>query len=70
MAADLRAAMERLHVSRSVLSDDFCVDDLLFDTRSRKRARLDADTLKSELEGEFLQPPTTFGPEWLDRLQQ
>jgi len=69
MASDLLEAMQRLRV-------DTNIDDLLFQTRPRKKARhgdekgkLDED-VKLQLEADYLLPPKALAQEWPNRLQR
>ena len=70
MASELVEAVNALHFS-SKSNDDFeSIDDLLTVQRPKKRRRKSLDTVKKELEHEFLQPPVSFNTEWLNKLQQ
>lgn len=66
MADSLTENLERVHVASR---DQQCIDDILDEAKPRKRQRPSAQSIKANLEKDFLTPPTTFSPEWLDRLQ-
>ncbi|KAI2632903.1 DSHCT domain-containing protein [Xylaria nigripes] len=51
-------------------SDDFNIDDILFQQRPRKRVKPDPAELRAELERKYLTPSPRFSTEWLNRLQQ
>ncbi|KAI0903882.1 DSHCT domain-containing protein [Ustulina deusta] len=51
-------------------TDNFDIDDILFQQRPRKRAKQDPVALKSDLEHRYLTPSSKFSTEWLNRLQQ
>lgn len=71
MAADLIEAVNALHVSEDQSHHDFeCIDELLTEQRPKKRRRKSLESMKKELEQAFLQPPTSFSTEWLNKLQQ
>ncbi|KAI0162119.1 DSHCT domain-containing protein [Xylariaceae sp. FL1272] len=67
-SAGLVEAMQKLHVTAP--SDDFNIDDLLFQQRPRKRVKQDPADLKAALEKKYLTPSPKFSTEWLNRLQQ
>ena len=46
------------------------IDEMLKKSQSKKRPRKAPGALKKELEDSFLNPPTSFSPEWLNKLQQ
>ena len=56
----LSLASEKLHHN---------IDDILEQTKPRKRIRTSPKEVKAKVERDFL-TPTTFSPAWLDRLQQ
>lgn len=72
MTSDLLHAVERLRMSKGEegLGEDDCIDDELDLQRPRKRIKQDHKALKTGLEIDFLSPPTSFRPEWLNKLQQ
>ncbi|KAI1258939.1 DSHCT domain-containing protein [Xylariaceae sp. FL1019] len=67
-SAGLVEAMQKLRVTAP--SEDFNIDDLLFQQRPRKRVKQDPADLKAELEKKYLTPSPKFSTEWLNRLQQ
>ncbi|KAI1818663.1 DSHCT domain-containing protein [Poronia punctata] len=67
-AVGLAEAMERLHLAEP--TDDFDIDDILFQQRPRKRAKQEPDELKADLEKQYLSPSNKFPTHWLNRLQQ
>lgn len=72
MAGSLISSLEKLHLeagSADSIADDW-IDHILEEPRPRKRVRQDSESLKKELEQNFLTPSPTFSPEWLNRLQQ
>ncbi|SMR49487.1 unnamed protein product [Zymoseptoria tritici ST99CH_3D1] len=68
MADTLPSALEKLDLYTDQIDGE--LDDILDQTRPRKRIRKSSEEVKSELEKTFLTPSTSFSPEWLDRLQQ
>ena len=71
MTKELLNAIKALQIKDGDDKDqDFCIDDMLTEGRPRKRAKTTPDALKRELEENFLNPPTSFSPEWLNKLQQ
>ena len=70
MTPDLLRAVERLHLSSSDSQQDAFTDDRLRQQLDRKRTQRDPQDLTKELEDRFLSPPTSFGAEWLNRLQR
>ena len=72
MDEDLLQAVEKLHLvsEKAKASVGACIDSRLFEARPRTRKRATTDELKARLQKDFLTPPTTFGPEWLNRFQQ
>lgn len=68
MAGDMSAALQDLSLASDKLQGN--VDDLLDQTKPRKRLRTSTDEVKAKLEADFLTPSTSFSPAWLDRLQQ
>lgn len=67
MADDLAQSLEKLHIASQ---NQHCIDDILDEAKPRKRQRPSPESLKANLEKDFLTPSTTFDPAWLDRLQQ
>ena len=47
-----------------------CIDDNFGKQTPKVRIRRNPVAIKKDLESEFLTPPTSFGLQWLDRLQQ
>ena len=70
MSSDLLRAVERLHLDASNSDQDDGIDDKLTQQIPRKRIKRDREALEKELEDKFLSPPISFGPEWLNKLQQ
>ena len=72
MTEDLRQSLERLRLRAETpnSADDMAIDEILELPRKSPRIRKTKDEIKKEVEERFLTPPTSFGPEWLDRLQQ
>ncbi|WPG98958.1 Hypothetical protein R9X50_00176000 [Acrodontium crateriforme] len=68
MAETIAAALEK--ISLNCEDDDFNIDDILDQSKPRKRVRKTADEVKAKLENDFLTPSTKFGPSWLDHLQK
>ena len=71
MATDLLNAIKALQIKNE--DDDekeFSLDDMLMEPRPRKRPKTAPHALKKSLEETFLNPPTSFKPEWLNKLQQ
>jgi antiviral helicase SKI2 len=68
--ADLKAALQKLHLAATSFDSDATIDDILDSPRPRKRVKKSKDELKRELEKEFLTPSPTFNTQWLNRLQQ
>ncbi|KAK5169368.1 Antiviral helicase ski2 [Saxophila tyrrhenica] len=66
--ADGLDAFERLTLAFD--NQDRDIDDILDEAKPRKRARISPETIKANLEREFLTPAITYSPGWLDRLQQ
>ena len=69
MNSDLIHAVERFGIKEAAGQDD-CIDDKLHLPLPPHRTKRDPEAIKRQLEAEFLTPPTSFGPEWLNRLQQ
>ncbi|KAK3710809.1 Antiviral helicase ski2 [Vermiconidia calcicola] len=67
MAPDLTDSLEQLSLATD--DADFNIDDILDQTRPRKRLRKTPEDVKANLEQTFLTPSTSFSPAWLDRLQ-
>lgn len=71
MATDLLKAVRGLQFKDKDEQDqDFALDEILTEPRPRKRPKRAPEALKKELEETFLTPPTSFSPEWLNKLQQ
>lgn len=72
MTPDLLKAVEELYINpgTSNFSDDDYTDDRLSQGRPKKRTKRARDAVTKELEETFLRPPTSFGPAWLNKLQQ
>ena len=72
MTERLHAVIEKLHVSIDQLNlgEDGCIDSVLSQRRPLKRSKPTSKEVKRDLEQTFLTPPSTLGPEWLNRLQQ
>ena len=72
MTHELLEVVKKLHISSDQLElgNDGCIDDILSQQRPRKRSNPTPQDIKLDLEQTFLTPPTSFGPEWLNRLQQ
>ena len=72
MSQDLIEAVERLHVSSYIrgLEEDSPIDDILNKSHPRPKRSDTNEEIKARIEEDFLTPPTSFDPEWLDKLQQ
>lgn len=72
MSNPLLSAVQKLRIDAEnpVTVDESLTDDELNQPRPVKKRRKSTETMKRELERDFLTPPTTFGTEWLNRLQQ
>lgn len=72
MASDLLPSVERLYIGskEQEMQDDDCIDEKLSQQRPRKRTTKDPNALRKQIEDNFLSPPTSFGLDWLNRLQQ
>ncbi|MCJ1334961.1 hypothetical protein MMC09_000227, partial [Bachmanniomyces sp. S44760] len=70
MSSDLLQAINELRISSKSESHEFIINKRLNEPRPRERTWKTIEIEKKELEKEFLEPPTSFSPEWLDRLQQ
>ena len=70
MASDLLHAVGRLDLNPGNCSHDVSIDERLSQHLPRKRTKRDPEALKKELENTILSPPTSFGAEWLNKLQQ
>jgi len=72
MTSDPLNAVERLSISADNLcgDDNAGIDNRLSEQRSKRRKRSSPEALKNQLEESFLSPPTSFGPEWLNKFQQ
>ncbi len=69
MTQDIVSTLRQLQLD-DVLCGENSIDPVLDERRPRKRARKSEDDLKKDLEDEFLKPPTVFGPNWFNKLQQ
>ncbi len=72
MTSELLRAVERLRIGVNVneVDQDGCVDGTLSQQRPKKRTKRDTQTLKKDLEKDFLTPQTSFDAEWLNEIQQ
>lgn len=71
MASDLFRALSELYIDhKREIEDDDYIDEKLTQQRPRKRTKQSHESLRKEIEKDFLSPPTSFGSEWLNRLQQ
>ena len=71
MATALLDAVKALQIKDEVKSEDHVsIDDILTEPRPRKRLKIAPDALKKSLEETFLNPPTSFNSDWLNKLQQ
>ena len=71
MSEDLVRSVERLRLdTASFVNDDTSIDDILFDKRPRKKKHESVEEIKAKIERGFLTPSTSFGPDWLNKLQQ
>ncbi len=71
MKTELLNAVKGLQLNDGDNQDQsFSIDEMLKESRSKKQQRKAPDALKKELEDSFLNPPTSFSPEWLNKLQQ
>jgi len=67
----LSEELGRLRVSSSTLAQDGdYIDSIAGEQRMPKRQRKTKETIKQELEAEFLTPSKSFNAQWLNRLQQ
>ena len=69
MTQAIVATLRELQLS-NILPGEEPNDRILDECRPLKRARKTEDEVKKELENEFLTPPTVFGTDWLNKLQQ
>lgn len=72
MTSELLRAVERLHIvadDRDLDQDEY-IDGRLSRQSPRKPSQRDAQTLREELEQNFLTPQTSFDAEWLNKMQQ
>lgn len=69
MTSDLLRAVERLRVVANdhSLDQDECIDRRQIPRNSIQR---NTQTLRQELEKNFLTPQTSFDAEWLNKMQQ
>ena len=72
MSQDLIEAVGRLHVSSHIqgLEEDSSIDDILNKPHPRPKRSNTNEEIKARIEKDFLTPPTSFDPEWLNKLQQ
>ncbi|KAF2425251.1 antiviral helicase [Tothia fuscella] len=65
-------ALQQMHLAATQLGDqeEDWLDSILEVQRPRKKTKLSKDTIKEQLEEEFLTPSTSFNTEWLNKLQQ
>lgn len=72
MACDLLHAVSELYIGsgEQISQDEDCIDDKLNLQRPRKRTKWDPAILKKDTEMDFLSPPTSYGPDWLNKVQQ
>ena len=72
MAFDLLHAVSQLYIGggEQESPDKDCIDDKLSFRRSWERTRCDPAILKKNIEMNFLSPPTSFGSDWLNKVQQ
>jgi antiviral helicase SKI2 len=72
MAADLLAAVQKVHISSQgeELGSDECIDAILDRPRKQKRPKRAPDDVKKELEEKFLRPSTSFSTKWLNEFQE
>ena len=71
MAAELIQAIKGLNVTASKnFYQDIFIDEILTDRRRLEGNDPTREELKQQLEKTFLDPPTSFSSEWLDKLQQ
>ena len=68
MDEDLLRAVKACTISAE--KAEGCIDDKFGKQTPKVRTERNPDTIKKDLESEFLTPPTSFGLEWLNRLQQ
>ncbi|KAF1920913.1 NUC185 domain-containing protein [Ampelomyces quisqualis] len=66
----LSEGLDKLRLSTDVLDDPGWIDTLVGEQRPPKRQRKTKDTMKKELEAEFLTPSRSFYTQWLNQLQQ
>ena len=69
MNLNLLQAIDDLTITANEKAENF-IDDKLGNIKPRKRAKHDSHALRQSIESDFLSPPTSFGPDWLNRLQQ
>ena len=72
MTSELLRAVERLHIvadDRDLDQNEY-IDGRLSRRSPRKPSQRDAQTLREELEKNFLTPQTSFDDEWLNKMQQ
>ncbi|KAF2672754.1 antiviral helicase [Microthyrium microscopicum] len=66
----LASALEKFQLAANSITDDAYIDDILDESRPRKRVRKTKEQLKKELEDEFLTPSPSFSTHWLNQLQE
>lgn len=72
MVSDLIRAVDEVYIGsrEQEMQHDDCIDDKLSQQKPRKRTEQDLDALRRVIEDAFLFPPTSFGSDWLNGLQQ
>ena len=72
MAEGLKQSLEKLQLRLQAqdLGHGPVEDDELEVPRPRKKTCKTIEEVKQDIEQKFLTPPTSFSPEWLNRLQQ
>ena len=68
-ASSLLDAVGRLQLKEETSLDDD-IDNLLSQQRPKRQKKRSPSFIKRKLEDDFLAPPTSFSPEWLNKLQQ
>ena len=71
MSKELLNAIQQVHVFSLDKTQDNndCIDAFLDEPGQRKQPRKSLDTVKEDLESQFLKPSTSFSTEWLNKLQ-
>ncbi len=72
MASNLLRAVNQLSIDcrEQEMQDDDCIDEKLSQKRPGRGTKRDLDALRRGIEDDFLSPPTSFGSDRLNRLQQ